>query len=309
MSDRIVVVGGGLAAGTAVVELRERGFDGEITVVADEPHPPYERPPLSKSVLLGEKDGRHGDPPGASAGTPTTPSTCAPAPTSRASTSTGAGSSPPASRSPTTGSSWPPGARPRRLRDGRRERRLGRLPAHHRRLRRTCAGASASGFRLGVIGGGWIGLEAAAAARDVGRGGHRPGVAGAAAAARAGPGGGRRDGRAPPRARRRPAHRRRDHRHRAGPATRCTCRSPTAARSSSTTSWSASGSSPTPSSPRPPGSSSRTASAPTGTCAPRARTSTPPATSPTPTTPSSARPCASSTGTPPSSTARSRPPT
>jgi 3-phenylpropionate/trans-cinnamate dioxygenase ferredoxin reductase subunit len=55
MSERIVVVGGGLAAVTAVTELREHGFTGPITLLAEEPHPPYERPPLSKSVLLGEK--------------------------------------------------------------------------------------------------------------------------------------------------------------------------------------------------------------------------------------------------------------
>lgn len=56
MSDRIVVVGGGLAAATAVKELRGSGFAGPITLLAEEAHPPYERPPLSKSVLLGEKE-------------------------------------------------------------------------------------------------------------------------------------------------------------------------------------------------------------------------------------------------------------
>src|SRR5690349_10142944 len=54
MTGRIVVVGGGLAAGTAVTELRERGHDGEIVLLTDEPHPPYERPPLSKSYLMGK---------------------------------------------------------------------------------------------------------------------------------------------------------------------------------------------------------------------------------------------------------------
>jgi 3-phenylpropionate/trans-cinnamate dioxygenase ferredoxin reductase subunit len=51
---RIVIVGGGLAAGTAVTSLREGGFDGEIVLFADEPHVPYERPPLSKSYLMGK---------------------------------------------------------------------------------------------------------------------------------------------------------------------------------------------------------------------------------------------------------------
>ena len=53
MSDRVVVVGGGLAAGTFVTELREGGHDGPITLFTYEAHPPYERPPLSKDLLLG----------------------------------------------------------------------------------------------------------------------------------------------------------------------------------------------------------------------------------------------------------------
>jgi 3-phenylpropionate/trans-cinnamate dioxygenase ferredoxin reductase subunit len=50
----IAVVGGGLAAGRAVVELRELGYDREIVLLADEPVVPYERPPLSKGYLQGE---------------------------------------------------------------------------------------------------------------------------------------------------------------------------------------------------------------------------------------------------------------
>lgn len=50
----IVIVGGGLAAANAARELREAGHEGSITVVAAEPHLPYERPPLSKDVLLGK---------------------------------------------------------------------------------------------------------------------------------------------------------------------------------------------------------------------------------------------------------------
>ncbi|WP_036553551.1 NAD(P)/FAD-dependent oxidoreductase [Nocardioides insulae] len=52
-SPSIVVVGGGLAGASAVRELREAGHDGPISLVAAEPHPPYERPPLSKGILLG----------------------------------------------------------------------------------------------------------------------------------------------------------------------------------------------------------------------------------------------------------------
>ena len=56
MNAGIVVIGGGLAAATAVTELREQGFDGPITLLAEEEHTPYERPPLSKAVLLGDKE-------------------------------------------------------------------------------------------------------------------------------------------------------------------------------------------------------------------------------------------------------------
>jgi 3-phenylpropionate/trans-cinnamate dioxygenase ferredoxin reductase subunit len=51
--QRHVLVGGGVAAAAAAVHLRERGFDGEIVLVGDEPEPPYERPPLSKEFLVG----------------------------------------------------------------------------------------------------------------------------------------------------------------------------------------------------------------------------------------------------------------
>jgi 3-phenylpropionate/trans-cinnamate dioxygenase ferredoxin reductase subunit len=54
MSAPIVVVGGGLAAGTFVTRLREHGHDGDVVLFADEAHAPYERPPLSKDLLLGK---------------------------------------------------------------------------------------------------------------------------------------------------------------------------------------------------------------------------------------------------------------
>ncbi|MPY50498.1 NAD(P)/FAD-dependent oxidoreductase [Streptomyces acidicola] len=50
---RIVIVGASLAGLRAAETLREKGFTGSLTVVGEEPHPPYDRPPLSKQVLLG----------------------------------------------------------------------------------------------------------------------------------------------------------------------------------------------------------------------------------------------------------------
>ena len=50
---RVLVVGAGVAGFTVVDELRHAGFDGSITLVGAETHLPYDRPPLSKQVLLG----------------------------------------------------------------------------------------------------------------------------------------------------------------------------------------------------------------------------------------------------------------
>lgn len=49
----IVIVGAGQAGGWAARTLRKEGFAGKVTLVGDERWPPHERPPLSKSVLLG----------------------------------------------------------------------------------------------------------------------------------------------------------------------------------------------------------------------------------------------------------------
>lgn len=51
----MVIIGGGLAAGRAARMLREQGYEGDVTVVASEPHFPYQRPPLSKGVLQGSE--------------------------------------------------------------------------------------------------------------------------------------------------------------------------------------------------------------------------------------------------------------
>ncbi|WP_434445620.1 NAD(P)/FAD-dependent oxidoreductase [Lentzea sp. E54] len=49
-----VIIGAGLAGAKAAEALRTKGFDGRIVLVGDEPHRPYERPPLSKDVLIGK---------------------------------------------------------------------------------------------------------------------------------------------------------------------------------------------------------------------------------------------------------------
>jgi len=49
-----VIVGGGLAGAKAAEALRGQGYDGELVLIADEPHRPYERPPLSKGYLAGK---------------------------------------------------------------------------------------------------------------------------------------------------------------------------------------------------------------------------------------------------------------
>jgi NADPH-dependent 2,4-dienoyl-CoA reductase/sulfur reductase-like enzyme len=51
--DRIVIVGASAAGSTTAQTLRREGFAGALTVIGDEPHLPYDRPPLSKQVLLG----------------------------------------------------------------------------------------------------------------------------------------------------------------------------------------------------------------------------------------------------------------
>ena len=52
--SQIVVVGAGQAGAALVARLRGAGFDGGITLIGEEPVPPYQRPPLSKAYLLGD---------------------------------------------------------------------------------------------------------------------------------------------------------------------------------------------------------------------------------------------------------------
>ncbi|MET7762374.1 FAD-dependent oxidoreductase [Streptomyces sp. NPDC005336] len=56
---RIVIVGASLAGLRAAETLREEGFAGSLTLIGDEPYEPYDRPPLSKQVLLGKATADH----------------------------------------------------------------------------------------------------------------------------------------------------------------------------------------------------------------------------------------------------------
>ncbi|MGH3973980.1 MAG: NAD(P)/FAD-dependent oxidoreductase [Pseudonocardiaceae bacterium] len=52
--QHVVVVGAGLGGLRTVESLRAEGFPGRISLVGDEPHEPYDRPPLSKQILAGQ---------------------------------------------------------------------------------------------------------------------------------------------------------------------------------------------------------------------------------------------------------------
>jgi len=54
MTDTVVIAGAGHAAGQAVASLKQRRFSGKIVLIGDEPHLPYQRPPLSKKYLAGD---------------------------------------------------------------------------------------------------------------------------------------------------------------------------------------------------------------------------------------------------------------
>ncbi|MCC2597215.1 FAD-dependent oxidoreductase [Pusillimonas sp. MFBS29] len=55
-TNRVVIVGAGQAGGWAARTLRDEGYQGSIVLVGAETHAPYERPPLSKEILLGQSE-------------------------------------------------------------------------------------------------------------------------------------------------------------------------------------------------------------------------------------------------------------
>ncbi|MDR6581103.1 MULTISPECIES: NAD(P)/FAD-dependent oxidoreductase [Pseudomonas] len=56
MTAALIIVGAGHAGGRAALTLREEGYSGRLILIGDEPHVPYERPPLSKGLLQGSMD-------------------------------------------------------------------------------------------------------------------------------------------------------------------------------------------------------------------------------------------------------------
>ena len=159
MLQRVIIIGAGQAGGWAAKTLRAEGFEGEIVLVGEELHPPHERPPLSKDVLLGLK------PPESTFLWPDglavefRPGTRAVA-IDRVSHRVALAD----------GSSL---AYDKLLiATGARVRRLDRPGALYLRTIEDAMALRAAFLRGGdvlVIGGGWIGLEAAAAARRLGR--------------------------------------------------------------------------------------------------------------------------------------------
>jgi len=56
MQPGVVIVGGGQAGLEAAAALRTQGYDGTVTLICEEPHAPYQRPPLSKDFLTGKQE-------------------------------------------------------------------------------------------------------------------------------------------------------------------------------------------------------------------------------------------------------------
>ena len=54
MQETIVIAGAGHAAGQLIATLKQKKFSGQIILIGDEEHLPYQRPPLSKKFLSGE---------------------------------------------------------------------------------------------------------------------------------------------------------------------------------------------------------------------------------------------------------------
>jgi 3-phenylpropionate/trans-cinnamate dioxygenase ferredoxin reductase component len=162
-----IIVGGGLAGAIAAQTLREEGFDARITLLGEEPHRPYERPPLSKDYLQGhaERDSIfvHPEPWYSDHAV----ELCLGAPVT---------SLDPASRTVTTATGFQLRYDKLLLATGSTPRRLSVPGAdldgiHYLRTvedSERIKAEFAQAHRVAIIGAGWIGLETAAAARNAG---------------------------------------------------------------------------------------------------------------------------------------------
>ena len=167
MSDRIVIVGGGVAAARVSRSYREAGGDGRVTMLSAEASLPYNRPPLSKGLLRGtiEPDAVLVDPAAAYAELeidfgskrPWRRSTRAPArscsPTARSSATTGSCSQP---GRPHGGSGFPA------------RRSKASSPTEPSTTRSRVREAARTAGRVLIVGAGFIGMETAASLRSLG---------------------------------------------------------------------------------------------------------------------------------------------
>ena len=169
----VLIVGGGQAAMHLASSLRELGWQAAVTIVSEEPRAPYQRPPLSKAFLSGNADPatlefrsaeryQHERITVLTGQRVTDVRAAAPG---RPGVAVDRGRRPPRVRPPRAGhrgsASAPGGAR---VRPGR-----GLLPARRRRTRSSSGRGWPTAERVLVVGGGFIGLEAAAAATAQGK--------------------------------------------------------------------------------------------------------------------------------------------
>ncbi len=155
-----MVVGAGLAGVRAAAELRARGYAGALTLVGAEEVDPYDRPPLTKAVLLGDVDGEPLEP-GWLSGVDVRPGVratgLAPGVLATEPVAGGAGA---AGELAWDGLVLATGAVPRRLAGSDGGAHVVRTQADAHRLR----AALVPGARVVVVGAGWIGAEVATAA-------------------------------------------------------------------------------------------------------------------------------------------------
>jgi 3-phenylpropionate/trans-cinnamate dioxygenase ferredoxin reductase component len=166
-SAHVVIIGGGHAGGSLAALLRQYGWKGPITLIGNEPVPPYHRPPLSKAWLKREAD---------AADLALRPATFYPTNAITLRLATHATAIDPENRHVTLGSGERLGYDHLVLATGARPRMLP-IPGHDLAgvlsLRSVAdadllQGALTQCSRLAVIGGGYIGLEVAASARTLG---------------------------------------------------------------------------------------------------------------------------------------------